>query len=332
VNAKHYSRRYDALRHRVDRYLAAVAKRDGPRDLTDACSYVLAGGGKRLRAVLTLLSCEAVGGKLEDALHAGAAVEIMHNFTLVHDDIMDHALSRRGRPTVHIRWDLNSALLVGDVLLGLSYRHLLKTRRALLPPLVSLFTTGVIEVCEGQALDLEFEDRRDVTVPAYFRMIEKKTGRLISLATELGARIGGGAPAEIAALRRFGRYLGRAFQLRDDLLDVVADRKEFGKALGGDIMEGKRTFLLLTAADRARGRDRALIHRVLRRQARILGPPRKVIPTITNIYRRYGVIADAQRLVRQNTGHAAKALSVLPATPTTAMLFWLADELVHRSV
>jgi len=331
MKATYYSRRYDALRQQVDRYLTAAVEHGGPRQLTDACRYVLAGGGKRLRAVLTLLSCEAVGGRLRDALHASAAVEIMHNFTLVHDDVMDHAPSRRGRPTVHIRWDLNSALLVGDVLLGLSYRHLLRTKSASLPPLVSSFTTCVIEVCEGQALDLEFEDRTDVTVQAYFRMIGKKTGRLISLATELGARIGGGSPRQIAALARFGLYLGRAFQLRDDLLDVVADRKEFGKAIGGDIMEGKKTFLLLTAAGRARGNDRALIQRVLRRQAHTLGPSRKVVPTVTDIYRRYGVIADAQKLIGRNTGYATKALSSLPTTRTTAMLSWLADELAQRA-
>lgn len=331
MTAKQCMARYMVLRRRLDRQLARVPERGGPRELTSACEYVLRGGGKRIRAILTILSCEAVGGRPQDALHAGAAIEIMHNFTLVHDDIMDHAPSRRGRPTVHIRWDVNNALLAGDVLLGLSYRQLLRTASPALPHLVSLFTTGVIEVCKGQALDLEFEGRTNVSVREYFRMIDEKTGRLISLATELGGLIGGGQPAEIASLRRFGHYLGRAFQLQDDLLDVLADEKAFGKAIGGDIMEGKRTFLILTAAARAEGADRALVLRVLKKRGRMMGPRRVVVPLISEIYRRYGVIADAERLVRRNTALAKKSLAALPDSPAVATLLWLADALLHRS-
>jgi geranylgeranyl diphosphate synthase type II len=308
-----------------------VPTQSGPRRLADACEYVLGGGGKRLRAILTLLSCEAAGGKIRDALHAGAAIEIMHNFTLVHDDIMDHAASRRGRPAVHVRWGLNNALLTGDVLLGLAYRQLLQTAGPALPRLVALFTNGVIEVCRGQAMDLEFEDRTDVTVDEYFRMIEKKTGRLITLATETGGLIGGGRDREITALRRFGHFLGRAFQLKDDLLDVVADETEFGKTIGGDIMEGKRTFLILTAASRARGADRAYLLRVLRKRGHGVGPHRTVVPAVAQMYYRYGVIQDTERLVRRNTGLARRSLATLPRSDATAMLDWLANALLYRS-
>jgi geranylgeranyl diphosphate synthase type II len=264
-------------------------------------------------------------------MHAGAAIEIMHNFTLVHDDIMDHATARRGRPTVHIRWDVNNALLVGDVLLGIAYRQLLEKRNDHLPRLLSLFTTGLIEVCEGQALDLAFERRPGVTVPQYFRMIEKKTGRLISMAAEIGALLGGATPAQVRALRKFGHYLGRAYQLQDDLLDIIAEEKEFGKVIGGDIMEGKKTYLLLTAARKARGKDRKLALGVLRKGGHAMGRRNAVVPAMTAIYRRYGIVDATQRLIRQNTNRATSALAVLPSVRATKTLAWLARELVHRS-
>jgi len=331
MTATLFSRRYTALRRMVDRCLAAVVTRGGPKDLVDACSYVLAGGGKRVRSTLVLLACEAVGGRLKDAVDAGAAIEIMHNFTLVHDDVMDHAPSRRGRATVHVRWDLNNALLVGDVLLGLAYRSLLRTRSESLPQLVGLFTSGVIEVCEGQALDLEFEKRSDVTVDEYFAMIEKKTGRLISMATEMGALIGGGSRAHVEALKMFGHYLGRAFQLQDDLLDVVAEEKHFGKTIGGDIIEGKKTFLLLKAAERVAGKDRFLLRKILTRGGKGLGSRRATVAAVTALYRRTGVLDETRDQIRRNTRKAVAALDALPAGHATAMLRWLSDSLIHRA-
>ncbi len=331
MNDSRHQHRYSDLRRQIDRYLATLARTGGSKELAEACQYVLEGGGKRLRAVLVLLSCEAVGGRARDALHAGAAIEIMHNFTLVHDDIMDHAPSRRGRPAVHVRWDLNNALLVGDVLLGIAYRQLLKTRTGSLPRLVSLFTTGLIEVCEGQALDLAFEQRTTVTVPQYFQMIEKKTGRLISMAAEIGALIGGAAPGHARALKDFGHYLGRAFQLQDDLLDITAEESEFGKVIGGDIMEGKKTYLLLAAARQARGEDRRLVRTVLRDGGRKAGRPGIVVPAMTAIYHRYGITRAAGRLIRQNTDRAATALASIPASRARTTLEWLARALVTRS-
>jgi geranylgeranyl diphosphate synthase type II len=326
-----HARRVARLRDRVDRYLSDAIGAGNPPELRDACTYVLAGGGKRLRAILLLLACEAVGGNARKALPAGAAVEIMHNFTLVHDDIMDHAPTRRGRPTVHLRWSLNTALLAGDVLLGEAYRVLLRTAEVDCPRIVGLFTTGVIEVCRGQALDLEFEGRDDVAVAEYFSMIERKTGRLISMATEMGGIIGGGTRAEIAALRGYGHELGRAFQLQDDLLDVIAEEKEFGKVIGGDIMEGKRTFLMLTALERSRGADRKFLTRILRKGGRGIGPRRAVLPAVTRLYEKYGVLEAARKEIGKNTDKAMRALRVLPANRARATLAWLADALDHRS-
>ncbi len=331
MNDSRHQRRVADLRRAIDRYLATLVRGGQPKELGDACAYVLGGGGKRLRAVLVLLSCEAAGGRARDAMHAGAAIEIMHNFTLVHDDIMDHAPTRRGKPTVHVRWDLNHALLVGDVLLGLAYREFLRTRAGDMPRLLSLFTTGVIEVCEGQALDLTFGGRATPTMSRYFQMIERKTGRMISLATEIGALIGRGSPSQVHALREYGHYLGRAFQLQDDRLDVTAEEAEFGKIIGGDIMEGKRTYLLLSAVRRARGRDLRLVRAVLRGGGRTIGRRDSLIPAVTAIYRRYGILADADRLIRRNTERATAALAPLPASNARTTLAWLARALVHRS-
>ena len=328
--------RYEQLRRQVDRYLTTVIDAGSSGSLDDACRYVLTGGGKRLRAILVLLSCEAAGGRRARALPAAAAVEIMHNFTLVHDDIMDHARTRRGRPTVHVRWDLNTALLAGDTLLAVAYEQLLRTDVADQEALLRLFTRSVIGVCEGQALDLEFERRNDITVDDYYGMIDLKTGLLISAAAELGARIGGGSSRDVNRLRTFGRYLGRAFQLQDDLLDVVGDEKQFGKSIGGDILEGKRTFLLLTARERARKSDRDMLTRVLRRKtsppARTESPAqrRALIATVRSLYDAYGVIRDTEDAVMRNTRRATEALRALSPTVARETLHALARTLVHR--
>jgi geranylgeranyl diphosphate synthase type II len=320
----------------VERRLRRSLRRGSPHDLNESCRYVLDAGGKRLRAVLVLLGCRAVGGRIAQALDAGAAVEIMHNFTLVHDDIMDSAPSRRGRPTVHVRWDFNDALLTGDVLLGTAYEALLRTRQGDLRLQMELFTSGLIEVCRGQALDLEFERRRDVSVREYFAMIEKKTGRLIAMAVELGGMIGGGTRRQREALRQYGHYLGRAFQLQDDLLDVVAEEQELGKTIGGDIIERKRTYLLLTAIERARGADHRALERLLGLRPgspalRTEAGRARTVATVTAIYRRYGVLEDTRRLVRRNTNRALETLRTLPPGEGRTMLRWLAERLVGRS-
>ena len=331
MNGDNFDEQYAALRRMIDRRSASLARRGKPLDLNRGCRYVLSGGGKRIRAILVLLSCEAVGGSIRRALDAGVAVETLHNFTLVHDDIMDHASSRRGRPTVHIRWDVNTALLVGDSLMGLAYSSLSRAARRVDAPLVELLTQGLLEVCEGQALDLEFEQRSDVTVQEYFTMIEKKTGRLLSVAAEMGGLIGGGTPGQTRALREFGRYLGRAFQLQDDVLDVIAEQEQLGKPIGGDIVAGKKTFLLLKAAESVRGKDRALIGRILASRGP-LPPSRRAraIADVTALYQRYGIIAEAKRQVRRNTTLAVAALGALPRSRATDMLRWLSEALVHR--
>jgi geranylgeranyl diphosphate synthase type II len=260
-------------------------------------------------------------------------VEVLHNFTLVHDDMMDSAASRRGRPTVHTKWNPRTALLVGDVLVGFAYRSLLggsasRHRKGIdLRRICTLFTSGFIEVCEGQALDLELERKKRVSLGNYFGMIEKKTGRMISMSTELGGLIGNGTDRQVRALRRFGHYLGSAFQLQDDLLDVVADEKDFGKTIGGDIIAGKKTFLLLKAAERASGRDRSLLRKIMEHGDRSQGG---AVARVTALYRKYGVLDEARERISAHTAQATAALAALPAGPAADMLHRLAGSLLRR--
>ena len=324
-----FDRRYARMRTLVDRRLALLSRGAGPRTMTEACRHVLQGGGKRVRSTLVLLSCEAVGGRAGNAVDAGAAVELLHNFTLVHDDIMDRATSRRGRPTVHTKWNQNVALLAGDILLGMGYERLLSTRGANAAALTGVYTRGLLDVCRGQGLDMEFEQTNRVSVRQYFTMIELKTARLLATSTELGARIGGGTPAEIRALRTFGRHLGIAFQLNDDLLDVIGEERDFGKAIGGDIVEGKKTFLYLTALARASRRDAAILRASVRKnKAR---SARTRVKTVTGLYRTYDVTRAARDAIQRETNAACAALHVLRPGSARDMLTWFADRLVSRT-
>ncbi|MDH7514752.1 MAG: polyprenyl synthetase family protein [Bacteroidota bacterium] len=318
---------YDALRARIDERLACVVERREPVTMYEPVRYVLGGGGKRVRPVLLLVSCEAVGGAIEDAIDAGVAVEILHNFTLVHDDIMDNADLRRGRATVHRKWDANVAILVGDQLIGIAYMCLLRTKNGDIRKLVDVFTQGMIEVCEGQSYDKEFESAPSVTEEEYLMMIGKKTGRLVAMSAELGALIGNGDDRQRVALARYATALGCAFQIQDDLLDVTGDERSFGKCVGGDILEGKKTYLLVSAMNTAEGKDRDILMHVAGRRS----PWPGIVEEVTEIYRRLGVIERARERVRQDTESAIRALGDLPPGRGRDMLTWMAGMLLERT-
>lgn len=321
-----FSDRYHSYRTLIDQRLATVIDRDEPVTMYEPARYVLEGGGKRIRPVLVMLACEAAGGDALDALDAGVAVEILHNFTLVHDDIMDRAETRRGRQTVHRKWDENIAILVGDELMGIAYKTLLNTEKGDPRALTRVFTDGVIEVCEGQSYDKEFEQRSSVTEDEYLMMIGKKTGWLVAISAEMGAIIGGADTFRRAALVEYARGVGRAFQVQDDLLDVVADTADFGKPIGGDILEGKKTFLLVTALGRAAGEDLALLESVATRTASADG----LVARVTEIYERLGVLEAARQRIAQDTAAAIRALDALEENDGRRMLDWLARMLLER--
>ncbi|MBR9977236.1 MAG: polyprenyl synthetase family protein [Bacteroidetes bacterium] len=321
-----YYERYNTLRAVIDARLATVIERQCPVTMYEPARYVLNGGGKRIRPILVMLACEAAGGDVRDAIDAGVAVEILHNFTLVHDDIMDHAATRRGRQTVHTKWDRNIAILVGDLLMGNAYKTLLNTERGDLRALTRVFTDGVIEVCEGQSYDKEFEHRSAVSEAEYLMMIGKKTGWLVAISAEMGAIIGGADERSRTALLEYARCVGRAFQVQDDLLDVVADEETLGKPVGGDILEGKKTYLLVTALDSATGEDLDLLQTVAQRNA----PRTGLVDRVTEIYRRLGVLDSARNRINDDTQAAIRALNALGDNEGHRMLVWFAHMLLER--
>ena len=326
-STKNHIHRYDHYKRLVEKSLSGFVKEQVPRSLYEPLKYVLDGGGKRIRPVLLLLSCEAVGGNPASAVFAGTAIEILHNFTLVHDDIMDHAASRRGRKTVHTKWDANVAILVGDELLALAYRALLKTTSPNIQEIAKIFTEGVVEVCEGQGYDKEFETRSSVGIEDYLLMIDKKTAKMVAVAAEIGALVGNGPRSSILALRKYGEHVGRAFQIQDDLLDVIGNEQELGKAVGGDLMEGKKTFLLLEALRLSRGRDKRLLVDVVRN----CGGSRRLIPEYRRIYFETGAIDSARRRIEADITRAKRELHKLPVSRAQSMLEWFADMLLHRT-
>jgi geranylgeranyl diphosphate synthase, type II len=321
-----FEKKYQKYRSLIDQKLASSIRKSEPVSLYEPMKYVLSSTGKRIRPLLIMLSCEAVGGTMNEAVNAAIAIEVLHNFTLVHDDIMDNAASRRGRATVHVRWDSSTAILVGDELVAMAYRELLKTKSKAIAEIADVFTEGVVEVCEGQAFDKEYEVVREVSLNDYMLMISKKTGKLFSVSAEIGALIGGGTEREIKALRSYATYLGRAFQIQDDLLDVIADEKEFGKTIGGDIMEGKKTFLLIQAYDRATGKDRKVIQSIIDKK----GGSKAMIPVVREIYERYGIIELAKQSIDKDINSAIIQLRKLRETPTREMLFWFSNMVLNR--
>lgn len=222
-----------------------------PRELYDPANYIMGLGGKRMRPLLVLAAYQMFkASEIEEALPLAYAVEVFHNFTLVHDDIMDDAPLRRGKPTVHTRWDANTAILSGDVMLIAAYESLMQFRgEPQLPRLIRVFNRVAREVCEGQQLDMNFEKSEFVTIEDYIRMIELKTAVLLGGSLEMGAIGGGAKEDDIMHLSEFGRYMGIAFQLQDDLLDTFGDPEKFGKKIGGDIVQNKKTFLILKALE-----------------------------------------------------------------------------------
>jgi geranylgeranyl diphosphate synthase, type II len=229
----------------VQQQLQESVKTDFPASLKEPIFYFLEAPGKKIRPLLTLLSCRAVGGELVQAMPAALGVELFHDFTLIHDDIMDQDDLRRGRFTVHKKWGQDAAILVGDLLIGLAYEKMLQSEKRHLPRVLNLFNEALIKVCEGQALDKEFESRSQVSLAEYLDMINKKTAWLFKLSCQLGAILGGASPAEITTMENFGNSLGIGFQIQDDWLDYAGEEDTLGKKVGSDLKLDKKTYVTL---------------------------------------------------------------------------------------
>ncbi|MDC7994754.1 polyprenyl synthetase family protein [Altibacter sp. HG106] len=236
---------------KLQAHIEATIPNKEPRHLYEPIHYILKLGGKRLRPVLTLMTCDFFETDCEEAMSAALAVELFHNFSLIHDDIMDDAPLRRGNTTVHEKWDLNTGILSGDAMLILAYQLFEAYPAERFRELAQLFSKTAIEVCEGQQYDVDFETRDDVTLEEYITMIDYKTAVLLGAAMKMGAIVAGASETCKDSLYQFGRNLGIAFQLQDDYLDAFGDPNSFGKLVGGDIIANKKTFLYITAMNNA---------------------------------------------------------------------------------
>jgi geranylgeranyl diphosphate synthase type II len=323
-NGKKFLSLYESERKKIDKILKESLKGKKPESLYQPALYITESGGKRLRPLLVLLSARAAGGK-NSADNAAAAVEFLHNFTLVHDDIMDNSDMRHGIPTLHKKYDMSTAILAGDILLAAAYRFLLKDIKGK-TEILNYFTQALIDVCEGQSIDKIFETQKEVSVKEYIGMIQKKTAALAEMCCVVGASLGGGSKKEIHALAKYGKNLGIAFQIQDDLLDVIGADQEFGKITGSDLVEGKKTYLYVKAFLKAEGGDKEN----LKKLAENKGIDRSEIEKYKKIYERLGVIEEAKKDVRNYTRRAINSLKIIKEKKSRKILTWLADSLIKR--
>lgn len=304
-----------------------------PRGLYEPIEYTLASGGKRLRPTLALIAAEAIvnggllnGDVIDQVLPAALALEVFHNFTLLHDDVMDRAEVRRGRPTVHVKWDDNTAILSGDQMLIEAYKLLSDVPADKLPKVLKWFNQMATGICEGQQYDVDFEHANQVSIDDYMMMIEKKTSVLLAYAMKIGGYIAGANEQQQEALYQFGLHIGLAFQIQDDILDVYGDPKTFGKAIGGDICCNKKTFLLITALEKADGETKAELLQWLM----ATGRDEEKIAAVTEIYNRLGVRIDGETVMEEHTSLALQQLDKLPQNSATEQLRSLAEHLTTR--
>lgn len=313
----------------INKAIEALDWNKEPKGLYEPIGYALASGGKRLRPQLALIAAEAVisGNAVNDVLPAALALEIFHNFTLLHDDVMDKAEVRRGRPTVHVKWDDNTAILSGDQMLIEAYKQLAGIPADKLPQVLTWFNEMATGICEGQQLDMDFEQASQVSIANYMKMIEKKTSVLLAYAMKIGGYIAGATPDQQEALYQYGLHIGLAFQIQDDILDVYGDPATFGKAIGGDIVCNKKTFLLLTALENANAEDKAeLLQWML-----TTGRDEEKIAGIKAIYNRLEVRETGETVMEEHTAQALAQLDKLPQNKATEQLRELAERLVTRN-
>lgn len=300
-----------------------------PYGLYEPIEYTLAAGGKRIRPQLAMIASQLFGGKDENVLPAALALEVFHNFTLLHDDVMDHADVRRGRPTVHVKWNANTAILSGDQMLIEAYKLLAGVPKEKLSQCLDMFNKMATEICEGQQYDVDFEAKEMVSETEYLMMIGKKTAVLLATALQMGAYIAGASQDEQETLALFGTSIGLAFQIQDDILDVWGDPATFGKAIGGDISCNKKTYVTIIAEKIADEESRKELQHWY---SQTLSDNTEKIARVKAIYERLGVRELCERSVRVRTQAAHISLDSLPQNAATQQLRQLADKLHSREV
>ena len=319
----------DQILQRVNDFLASLPYDRKPTSLYEPVQYVLAIGGKRIRPVLALLGYNLWREQPEDILMPAIGLETYHNYTLLHDDLMDNADMRRGQLTVHKKWNANKAILSGDSMLVLAYQRVAQVPAQKLQQVLDLFTVTALEIGEGQEYDMSFETRNDVTEDEYIEMIRLKTSVLLACALKMGAILADAPQADAERLYRLGEQVGLAFQLQDDLLDVYGDPKVFGKAIGGDITSNKKTYMLINAYNRANSQQRTELDRWI--CAKEFDRAEKVA-AVTRLYDEIGIRQLCETKINYYFDLARKTLSEveIPAERKQALSTYM-DELLHRN-
>lgn len=318
----------DTALEKLEKRIIEVIPNKTPETIYEPFRYVMSGEGKRIRPLLTLLSAGACGAEPFEALDYAVAIEILHNFTLVHDDIMDKSEKRRGRPTVHIKWNEPSAIISGDAMIGYALKLLLpakKHKRSL--EICTMFNNGLIDVCEGQGFDMEFNSNQNVSMEEYFEMIAKKTSSLLQTAALLGAHYAEADDNALNSINSFAYHLGLAFQIQDDLLDMTANEKLLGKKVGLDIAEGKKTCLILYANQKATDANhKALLNEYYNNN----GLPFSRVPEFDKMFKELGIYQIAEDEAQNRFSLAKSAISELPISEYSELLIELTDIINKR--
>lgn len=313
----------------VDKEIENILSSLEPEDLKEASMYLTKVGGKKIRPTLTMLSCQAVSGSVDKSIKAAAAIELIHTFSLIHDDIMDNDDTRRGMDAVHKVWGEPLAILAGDTLFSKAYEALMLTADENIPyakvlDALKILVDACVKICEGQVLDMSFEDTFDVTRDKYIEMIYKKTGALITASTTIGAIIGGASETQIEALHKYGENIGIAFQIQDDYIDLTGD-ESIGKPVGSDLVEGKKTIMVLYALEKANCEDHDRLIELLEAN------DESIIPEAMDILNKYGAINYARLAAYDHVVMAKEALMVLPQSEARDILTKLADYVFNRN-
>ncbi len=287
MKSKHYV-------HQIEKTIAGIRYPSKPAELYEPIRYALAAGGKRMRPVIAMMACELFEGKAEDMLYPALGIELLHNFSLIHDDIMDQAPLRRGRETVCRRWNPNIAILSGDTLFAMAYDSIAKTHPSKLADVLHLFNRIAIQICEGQQMDMNFEQTGNVRIEDYIEMIRLKTAVFFGGCMQIGAMLANAQPDQAALMYLYGENLGIAFQLQDDILDVFGSEEEFGKKPGGDIVANKKTFLYLKALELS---DKKTAEKLKQLYSDQPDNPDEKIQTVLEIYTKYQIREHAERLM-----------------------------------
>lgn len=314
----------------VKGHIAGLQFTRTPKGLYDPVSYVLSLGGKRIRPVLMLMAYNLYREDVKSILQSATGIEVYHNYTLLHDDLMDRADMRRGKATVHKVWNDNVAILSGDAMLVLAYQFMAQCASEKLKDVMDLFSLTALEICEGQQLDMEFEQRKDVKEGEYIEMIRLKTSVLLAASLKIGAILGGASKEDADALYDFGVNLGLAFQLKDDLLDVYGDPLRFGKNIGGDILCNKKTYLVIKAFEHANTDQEALLNDWFTRET---FDPQEKIAAVTCLYNEIGVKALCENRIVEYSKRASESLNrVNVPAENKQELETMMNELMHREV